>query len=149
MMTAILKGEEARKYADFWMAQVLGIHNKLIMKTDLGESSLREKASLEKIIFDSAKFGDKLELASHFLYEIATKHPFWDGNKRTALLTALVVYLVYHDDKNVKPQAVIDLFNSYSRQEDKDLVNFMLEVAQYKHTFKSVLGYLHQKLKAA
>ncbi len=148
-MAAILKGEDARKYADFWIAQVLGIHNKLIMRTDLGESSLRDKASLEKIIFDSTRFGNKLELASHFLYEIATKHPFWDGNKRTALLTALVVYLVYHDDKNVKPQEVIDLFNSYSRQEDKELVNFMLDVAQYNHTFKSVLKYLHQKLKAA
>lgn len=148
-MAAVLRGEDARKYAHFWIAQVLGIHNKLIMGTDLsGESSLRDKASLEKIIFDSARFGDKLELASHFLYEIATKHPFWDGNKRTALLTALVVYLVYHEDKNVKPQDVIDLFNSYSRKEDTELVNFMLEVAQYRHTFRSVLKYLHQKLKA-
>ncbi len=148
-MAAILKGEEALKYSRFWMTQVVGIHNKLIMGTDLnGERSLRDKASLEKIIFDSARFGDKLELASHFLYEIATKHPFWDGNKRTALLTALVVYLVYHEDKNVKPQDVIDLFNSYSRKEDTELVNFMLEVAQYRHTFRSVLKYLHQKLKA-
>lgn len=148
-MAAILKGEDAIRYARFWMAQVLGIHNKLIMRADLGERSLRDKASLEKMIYDSVKFGDKSALASHFLFEIATKHPFWDGNKRTALLTALVVYLVYHEDKNVKPQEVIDLFNSYSRQEDKGLVNFMLEVAQYKHTFKSVLKYLRQKLKAA
>lgn len=142
-MAAILKGEEAREYIRFWKVEIMGIHDIIIERWG-GDKGMRDEATIEKIIYDSVKFDSKLEWSAHFLYEIATKHPFVDGNKRTALMTALIVYSI--DDKTFEPYAM-NRFHSYVKREDDELVKFMLEVAEYKHTFGSVLRHL-KDLKA-
>lgn len=149
-MTAILKGEAAREYMKAGVALLLGMHN----HATEGGKGVRDSATLEKIVYDSMKFSEGFDLASHFLYEIATKHPFWDGNKRTALLSASAILSIQYLGHLIgstltgKPKPhFIDLFDSYSKQEDKKLIEFMLDVAKGKHTRKSVLNYLKQKLK--
>lgn len=59
-------------------------------------------------------------------------------------MTALIVYSI--DDKTFEPYAM-NRFHSYVKREDDELVKFMLEVAEYKHTFGSVLRHL-KDLKA-
>ena len=59
---------------------------------DLGfEGVIREQGTLEYIVSVGARKTDTIRKASWFLYKIASEHPFFQGNKRTALLTALLI----------------------------------------------------------
>ena len=62
-----------------------------------GSSGLRDRALLESAIAaPQASFGgtplivDPLEIAASYLFYLCRNHPFFDGNKRTALASCLV-----------------------------------------------------------
>ena len=67
--------------------------------------------------------------SSIILHGIATGHPFVDGNKRTAFVAA---------DNLVRDQGYL------ISATDEEVVSFMIEVAEYKHTRESVETWLKE-----
>jgi death-on-curing protein len=62
-----------------------------------GDPTTRDEALLESaVMMPTAKFGGKLlhpdlpAMAAAYLFHICRNHPFTDGNKRTALATAIL-----------------------------------------------------------
>ena len=58
---------------------------------EVGGGGLRDIGTLEHIVLECGKTKGINRKASALLYEIATKHPFWDGNKRTAFASAEMI----------------------------------------------------------
>jgi len=75
---------------------VLAIHAE-VLTAHGGSVGLRDRSLLESAVAaPQASFGgealirDTVEIAAAYLYYLCRNHPFVDGNKRTALATALV-----------------------------------------------------------
>lgn len=112
----------------------------------VAESAIQERpqvlshATLDGIILSSLRKEDPVELATHFLHRIATDHPLVDGNKRTALLCAVLVPRI-----SIEAEAVVlptgfawhltTPFRRYMEGTDKELVQFMLDLAEYRRSF--------------
>lgn len=78
------------------LADIMDIHRDQIQKYG-GQSGLRDYGLLSSAVaMAEASFGgiylhaDLYEMAAAYLFHICANHPFIDGNKRTALATALV-----------------------------------------------------------
>ncbi|MEP0813039.1 MAG: type II toxin-antitoxin system death-on-curing family toxin [bacterium] len=76
--------------------QVLAIHGEMIRQFG-GEPGLADFGMLESALtMTKASFGgeylhrDIFEMAAAYAFHIAKNHPFIDGNKRTAFMTAMV-----------------------------------------------------------
>ena len=76
--------------------EVLALHAERI-RHDGGSHGLRDEPLLESALaMPEAGFGDAylhatlFEMAAAYLFHLARNHPFVDGNKRTALASALV-----------------------------------------------------------
>ena len=67
------------------------------------------------------------------MHTIAAQHPFIDGNKRTALVTA----------ENVLRDAGL-----YVNADDDEIVDFMQKIAEYKCTVKTIEKWIREKAKA-
>lgn len=145
-----LPPEETKDAIEYWRDLVKKIH-----KVATGyQNDIRIEDDLDFIIFNSLKIKDEKELAAYFLYQIATKHPFFDGNKRTALLTALVVLAqtICKEKKDI----FMKVFREYLKQSrndyygkhqfDKRIVNFMKEVAEKKKTYADVLDFIEKQI---
>jgi death-on-curing protein len=68
-----------------------------VLRASGGGAGLRDRSLLESAVAaPQASFGgealirDTVEIAAAYLYYLCRNHPFVDGNKRTALATALV-----------------------------------------------------------
>jgi death-on-curing protein len=79
---------------------VLDIHARQLERFD-GQAGLRDQGLLESALAQpQASFGgtplheDLFEMASAYAFHVARNHPFFDGNKRTALITALTFLTV-------------------------------------------------------
>jgi death on curing protein len=77
------------------LQEVLGIHDMELGRTG-GEPGVRDLGLLESAIAQPvAGFGgtylhhDIFEMAAAYIFHLAKNHPFVDGNKRTAALSAL------------------------------------------------------------
>lgn len=70
-------------------------------------------------------------LASYLLFSIATRHPFFDGNKRTATLCALSILHIEEEFSKIKG--------------DSEYEKFILAVAEYKLTEAKVRKYLKRR----
>ena len=68
------------------------IHRRAIDAGSMDEASLRDAVRDEGALFFIAeganRIVDPLERAAFLLHRIAVRHPFYEGNKRTALLAA-------------------------------------------------------------
>lgn len=73
---------------------ILFIHEQEIQKAG-GDPGLREKQGVEacadapKASFDGKYLNDLFEMAASYIVCLTIRHPFVDGNKRTALASAL------------------------------------------------------------
>ncbi|MCK4555373.1 MAG: type II toxin-antitoxin system death-on-curing family toxin [Candidatus Aenigmarchaeota archaeon] len=99
---------------------------------------LRDKAGLDIICYKTQenRYPKIIDKSSFLLHSIATKHPFYNGNKRTALMAALV-FLVINGYG-------IDIVKQFNDEETK---NFMLDVAKYEKSVKEVSEFSEKKLK--
>jgi death-on-curing protein len=77
-------------------AAALAIHEE-VMAAHGGMVGLRDEGLLESALaapqatmFGQAMMADPVEIAAAYLFYLCKNHPFLDGNKRTALATALV-----------------------------------------------------------
>jgi death-on-curing protein len=116
--------------SDLSVERVVEIHNDII-KDFGGARGVRDLATIENLIYyrlnrESTIFNK----ASIALYTICTEHPFVDGNKRTAFVVA---------DNLLKDGGY------YIQASNNEVVEFMLEVAQYTHTTASVEKWIKKR----
>lgn len=109
---------------------VIEIHNDIIQDFG-GAQGVRDIATIENLIYYRLDPENTIfKKASIALHTICTEHPFVDGNKRTAFVVA---------DNLLKD-------DGYCIQASNDeVVEFMLEVAQYTHTTASVEKWIKER----
>lgn len=112
---------------------VIELHD-LIIETSGGSKGLRDKGALESCLHEPFQtvFGIKLhkneyDKAAVMLRLIALNHPFVDGNKRTAMLAAIV----YLHSEGVEISLT-----------DKEYEEFMLRVVNQKISNRTIASWL-------
>ena len=109
--------------------KIIEIHTDIIRDFG-GASGIRDDATLDYVIYQVNRSRNVLQKSAIMLHGIAAGHPFVDGNKRTAFVAA---------DNLVRDQGY------QISATDEEVVSFMLEVAEYKHTRESVEAWLKEK----
>ena len=111
------------------LSEVLLIHQNQIEEYG-GIFGLRDTGLLSSaVIMPQSAFNDKylhkdlFEMSSAYLYHICQNHPFLDGNKRTALTSALVF---------------LDLNGMFTEDPDDELYEMVMETAKGNITKKSI-----------
>lgn len=110
--------------------RVIEIHNDIIENFG-GARGVRDLATIENLVYyrldPKSTIFNKASIALH---TICTEHPFVDGNKRTAFVVA---------DNLLKDDGY------YIQASNNEVVEFMLEVAQYTHTTVSVEKWIKKR----
>ena len=111
------------------LSEVLLIHQNQIEEYG-GIFGLRDTGLLSSaVIMPQSAFNGKylhkdlFEMSSAYLYHICQNHPFLDGNKRTALASALVF---------------LDLNGMFTEDPDDELYEIVMETAKGNITKKSI-----------
>lgn len=86
---------------------IIKLHQIAIDMADSDEQALRnairDRATLQFICTEANKLDEPIERAAHLLQKIAIWHPFYEANKRTALLAAEDTLLDYGLQLTVNP----------------------------------------------
>ena len=109
--------------------EIIEIHAD-ILRDFGGTSGIRDTGTLDYVIYQVNRSREVIRKSAIILHGIATGHPFVDGNKRTAFVAA---------DNLVRDQGYL------ISATDEEVVSFMIEVAEYKHTRESVEAWLKEK----
>jgi death on curing protein len=101
---------------------------------DLGfEGVIRDHGTLEYIVNGGTRKTDSVRKAAWFLFKITTEHPFFQGNKRTALLTALLIL-------KLDPRAYqINCTN-------EEVAAFVEKVGRYESSLEEVEQWIREKI---
>ncbi len=117
---------------------VIKIHNRVIESTG-GSYGLRDKKFLESALhsplatFDGQDlYPDIVRKVAILLLKITNNHPFVDGNKRTAFVTALTILASNGYEFNCSQE---------------EIVRFMLEVAKSKISDEQIYQWLMTHLE--
>ncbi|MBU3896587.1 MAG: Fic family protein [Nanoarchaeota archaeon] len=129
----------SKEEINVWIKKIEDIHFEITGN----QNDMINRGILEHILFEclrNNKYKNKEKFATFILMEIAINHPFWDGNKRTALLSALK-FLRTENENTVKlyPQSWEDRTNR--------IVRFMEDVAQREYEFDDVLKVIKDRFK--
>ncbi len=122
------------------------------------DKNLRSESDLEHIVYETERMirikTDRhedaelvLQEAGAFLmHEIATRHPFFDGNKRTALMSFLVLRYAELGAESAVEKVKKYFPKSWDDKDDK-IVNFMLKLAQGKYSYDEALKFVKENFK--
>ena len=102
---------------------------------DLGfEGVIRDRGTLEYIVYEGSRKSDTIRKSSWFLFKIASEHPFFQGNKRTALLTALLILKI--DPRSYQIHC-----------SDEELAAFVEKIGRYESSIEEVEQWIGEKIK--
>lgn len=93
-----------------------------------GTSGIRSEELLESALFQpQASFGGEFEMAATYGFHICQNHPFYDGNKRTALIAIYTFLYVngYRLNANKKGLYVVIIALSKGELEKKELALYL------------------------
>jgi death-on-curing protein len=110
--------------------RIIEIHTDIIRDFG-GEPGLRDPATLDYVVYRVNRSRDMYRKAAVALHGICTGHPFVDGNKRTAFVTA----------DNILRECHFRISAS-----NDDVVTFMLDVASYVHSLTSVESWIKKNI---
>ncbi len=80
------------------------------------KGAVRDEGTLDHIIFEVSKTRGINRKGARLLVEITTKHPFFDGNKRTAI-ESMKAFLAQHNKKiTVRDETLYDLIYRVTSQ---------------------------------
>jgi len=129
----------SKEEIETWIETIEDIHFEITGN----KNDLINRGTLEHILFEGLrndKYDTKEKFATFLLIEISINHPFWDGNKRTALLTALkLLHTENEDTVKLYPQSWEDRTNK--------IIRFMEDVAQRKYNYDDVLKVIRDRFK--
>ena len=107
--------------------EIVEIHNLQISHYG-GESGTLNHGNLDFTVEMQTRFTDPFEVAAFLLYNIATLHPFCDGNKRTAFMSAYLLLCQEGFEFNATNDDVeIFMFSVASSNESQKSVQQWLE----------------------
>ena len=112
--------------------RIIEIHDNIIQDYG-GTGGLLTQGTLDLLVYKVNREKDIIKKAAFILHTIAAQHPFFDGNKRTAFVTA----------ENVLGEA-----GYYVDAGDDEIVELMRKIAEYKHTVKTIEKWIREKVKA-
>ncbi|MCE8426167.1 MAG: type II toxin-antitoxin system death-on-curing family toxin [Candidatus Methanoperedens sp.] len=112
--------------------RIIEIHDDIIKEYG-GTGGLLIQGTLELLIYKVNREKDVFKRAALILHTIAAQHPFFDGNKRTAFVTA----------ENVLGEA-----GYFLDAGDDEIVELMRKIAEYKHTVKIIENWIREKAMA-
>jgi len=112
--------------------RIIEIHDDIIKEYG-GTGGLLTHGTLELLVYKVNREKDVFKRATLILYTIAAQHPFFDGNKRTSLVTA---------------ENVLGESGYYLDATDDEIVELMREIAQYKQTVKTIENWIREKARA-
>ena len=112
--------------------RIIEIHDDIVNEYG-GTGGLLTQGTLELLVYKVNREKDVFKRAALILHTIAAQHPFFDGNKRTAFVTA----------ENVLGEA-----GYYLDAGDDEIVELMRKIAQYQHTVKTIVDWIREKAKA-
>jgi len=108
---------------DLTVEKIIEMHDFLIDGFG-GAQGILNQGTLEYLVYRVNKEKDPIRKAALVLFYIASKHPFIDGNKRTAFVAA----------ENVL--GMLGQLGMYIDDNENEVVRFMLEVADYKNRYQ-------------
>jgi death-on-curing protein len=134
----MLNTDEIVKMEKITVDKIIEIQIRAIRKSirpeDLGfEGVIRDQGTLEFIVYEGNRKPNTVRKAAWFLYKIATEHPFFQGNKRTALLTALLIL-------KLDPRAYeLNCTN-------EEIADFVEKVGRYESSLEEVTTWIEEKI---
>ncbi|MBN1431140.1 MAG: type II toxin-antitoxin system death-on-curing family toxin [Methanomicrobiaceae archaeon] len=101
--------------------KLIAIQSKIILESDLPEDegmagSVRDQGTLDYIVSDYNWKENIFEHASWLYYKIATEHPFFQWNKRTAIAVA---------------ENVLAVIGFYISASEKEIEEFTIKIASF------------------
>src|SRR3989304_1399560 len=112
--------------------RIIDIHDDIVNEYG-GTGGLLTQGTLELLVYKVNREKDVFKRAALILHTITAQHPFFDGNKRTAFVTA----------ENVLGEA-----GYYLDAGDDEIVELMRKIAEYKHTVKTIENWIREKARA-
>ncbi len=119
------------------------------------DRNLRSDSTLEFICYEVIREALKKhhlsiqaieDLGAFLMHRIATRHPFFDGNKRTALMTFLIYKYQDMSTDSIAEKIKKHYPKSWDNKNDK-IVKFMVELAENKHDYANVLKFVKETFK--
>ncbi len=111
--------------------QIIEIHDTILKKYG-GTGGVLNEGTLELLVYKTSREKDIFRQAALILHTIAAQHPFFDGNKRTALAGA----------ENVLGEA-----GYYLEADDDEIVNLMQKIAEYKCSIETIEKWIRDKAR--
>lgn len=111
--------------------KIIEIHNEIIKEYG-GTRGILAEGTLELLTYKANQENAVFKRAALILHTIAVQHPFFDGNKRTALVTA---------------EKVLGDEGYYLDAEAEEKVALMQKIAQYKCSVKDIEKWVSNKAK--
>jgi death-on-curing protein len=97
-----------------------------------GTNGILTIATLEYLVHRVNRAKDTIGAAALAIYCIASKHPFFDGNKRTGFLVA---------------EHLLNIEGFIIQAEEDEIVAFMLGVATYTVGLNQIEGWIQEKVR--
>jgi len=113
------------------VTEIIEIHDEIIKEYG-GTDGIRDEGTLELLVYKANRENTVFRRAALILHTIAVQHPFFDGNKRTALVVA---------------EKVLDDEGYYLDAEAEEKVGLMLNIAEYKGSIKTIEKRIKEKAR--
>lgn len=113
------------------VTEIIEIHDEIIKEYG-GTDGIRDEGTLELLVYKANRENTVFRRAALILHTTAVQHPFFDGNKRTALVVA---------------EKVLDDEGYYLDAEAEEKVGLMLNIAEYKGSIKTIEKWIKEKAR--
>jgi len=123
----------------FTLDKIVEIQTTILYFSQLPEDAgmdgkIRDVGTLDYLISNGNLLPGSIEQASWYLFGVATKHPFFQGNKRTALMLAALILDLDSNNYNINA-------------EDEEIAIYVEEIADDRHSLDEVEKWLREKIK--
>jgi len=117
--------------AELTVRKIIEIHDEIIKRYG-GTRGVLSEATLEMLVYKTNRENDIFEKSSLILQGITSQHPFFDGNKRTALVTA---------------EKILSDEGYYIYAEVEEKVALMKKIAEYRCSVKTIEKWIKEKAR--
>ncbi len=112
-------------------SKIIEIHNEIIKEYG-GTRGIRDEGTLELLIYKVNRVKTVFGRAALVLYTIASAHPFFDGNKRTAIMAA---------------ENILGKERYFLNAEPEEIANLMLKIGKYECSVEAVENWIKEKAR--
>jgi death-on-curing protein len=115
----------------FIARKIIEIHDEIIKEYG-GTDGIRDEGALELLAYKINREKSVFRRAALVLHTIASAHPFFDGNKRTAIMTA---------------ETMLGKEGYFFDAKPVEVTNLMLKIAKYECSVEAVEKWIKEKAR--